>query len=164
MRQTSTRRLTLSALFSALSLGALYGATTLSAGTLAFLGIATCLSAVVFWECGNKYGVIQYIAVSLLGLLLLPKTAPLLAYILFLGYYPLVREKIKNILVRALFFTVIYFVAFLLFKNLLLQGFAPQIYHYFIWIAGGEIVFFIFDYAIMCFKIFYKERFSFLSK
>ena len=164
MRHSSTKKLTLSAFLCALSTGALWGATSLPSGTLALLCLASCLSAVCFWECGNKYGLIQYCAVSLLAFLLLPKTASILAYIFFLGYYPYVREKVKNILFRAGIFTIVYILAFYLFKNLLLAGFNAQIYHYILWLTGGEIVFFIFDYAISCFKIFYKERFSFLNK
>ena len=164
MRERNTKKLTLSALLGTLSLGSLWGSSSLGTGTLAFLGIAVCLSSVVFYECGNKYGLLHYGAVSLLSLLLFPKGVPVLAYVAFLGYYPIIREKIKHIGVRAIIFSAIYIISFLLFKNLLLEGFVPQFKHYLIWLLGGEIVFLIFDYAIMCFNIFYKEKFSFLKK
>ncbi len=163
MRTNTSKKFALAAILAAFSLIALWAATVLKTGTLALLGFSTCFSAVVFGDCGKKYGLMHYFAVSLLALLLVPKGAPLLAYILFLGYYPFVRQKVKPLFARAIIFTAVFVLSFVLFKDLLLPGLVLKGYHYFLGIVGAEIVFFIFDYAIKIFYVFYKEKFSFFK-
>ena len=159
----NTRKLAFSSVISAFSLLSIWASSVLQTGTLALLALSACFSAMVFYDCGTKYGFMHYFAVSLLAFLLVPKGAKLVAYIMFLGYYPYIRQKIKHISLRCIIFTIAFVLSFFLFKNLFLPGFELKAYHYILGILGGELLFFIFDYAIMCFGIFYKERFSFIK-
>lgn len=159
----STKKLTLSAILSAISFVTLYLSCTLNVATLALLGVSTCLSYMTFNFCGKRYGSLHYIVVSILGLLLLPFGAPLLAYVAFLGYYPLIKALVKNVFIRIIIFLAVYVLTFLLFKNLLLPAFSLLPVHYVIGILGGTVVFLIFEKAVYYFDIFIKNRLSFLN-
>lgn len=160
----SARKLAISSILTALSIISLWLSSVLFTGRLALLGLCACFSSLVFSSCGKKYGLLHYFAVTLLAFLFVPKNAQFFSYVLFLGYYPFLRLKVKPLFIRAIIFTVIFALSFIFLKNILLPGFTIAIYQYIIGLIGGIIVFFIFDYALFYFEIFTIERLSFLYK
>lgn len=155
----NTKKLAFSAVAVVFSLIALTASSTFKTGRLALLALSTCFSAMVFYDCGTKYGFLHYIAVSLLAFLLTPLSAQLFAYVAFCGYYPFIRQKIKHISLRCVIFSVAFILSLFAFCGLFSVNL--KAFHYFFIILGGEMLFFVFDYAIMCFGIFYREKFSF---
>lgn len=154
----NTRRLTLSAILTALSVICVFAAGTLPTGRMALLALSACFTCAVCTMYGTKTALIHYAAVSLLSFFLAPKGAELIAYIMFIGYYPAIRERVRALFLRALIFTAAYALSLLLFKGILLAGLELTLWQYVLLLAGGEALFFIFDYALVCFKTVYTQK------
>jgi hypothetical protein len=58
---------------------------------------ASFLVATVCVECGRKMALMAYVAVSLLGLVLVPDKEVALIYTVLLGYYPLVKPYLDRL-------------------------------------------------------------------
>lgn len=63
--------------------------------------ISPALGGVLIWvirkSLGMKYGLISYLAVGLLGMLIVPNYEATMMFIFLLGYYPLIREYLQKI-------------------------------------------------------------------
>lgn len=97
-----TARLTLCAVCTALgvvilTLGALIDVLDLSAA--AFAGIVTVLIVI---EIGGWWPWLTWAATGLLAVLLLPNKLPGVMYLLFCGWYPIVKQKLERIRLRPL--------------------------------------------------------------
>ena len=53
-------------------------------------------------ELGVKYGMISYIAVAVLGLLIVPNYEATMMFLFLLGYYPIIREYLQKIKIKIL--------------------------------------------------------------
>lgn len=82
---------------SALILISLWASSVMSFNTLAFLSLTSFLMGVIFIEGRLKTSFICYGAVSLLSLILPIDKTNALAFILFFGYYPIVKSYIERI-------------------------------------------------------------------
>ena len=111
-----------------------------------------------------SYGWMMYIAVSILGLVLIQDKMKMLPYIFFFGSYGVIKyyiEKVENIVVEILI-KLVYFSTVML----LLYVFASQILFSDvkiklpIWLIllGAQFIFFIFDYIYSQIVIFYEIR------
>jgi len=102
-QKNKTRALTLSAVFSALTVVILYFASLWPTGQLALPALASFFIAAAVIESGILHGVYVYIAAAVLSLVILPdKTVPLL-FTVFFGHYPVVKcliEKLKPVLLQ----------------------------------------------------------------
>ena len=95
----STKKLTLSALFTALSVVLLYLASVMPTGQLGFAALASLCGVGAVIETGPRGGLAVYAASSLLGFLILPEKTYLLFYVFFFGCYPVIKlmlEKIRS--------------------------------------------------------------------
>lgn len=148
-----TRNLTLSALFTALAVISLYIASVWPTGLFALVATASLFGAATVIEAGILSGVYVYVAASVLGMILLPdKDAPLI-YILFFGYYPVVKSLIERLkskilqwVLKLLVFNASLTVILFLFKSLILdvgENTPPHILIY----LGGSAVYALFDYG-----------------
>lgn len=62
--------------------------------------IGGVLILVIRKNLGIKYGMISYLAVGLLGLLIVPNYEATMMFLFLLGYYPIIREFLQKIKVR----------------------------------------------------------------
>ncbi len=95
-----TKRITYSAICLALTVIFLYAASSLSTGRIAALGLASLLCGICVSQFGVRYGIALYVGASLLALLLLPSKMFALFYVLFAGYYPIIKlfiEKLRKL-------------------------------------------------------------------
>jgi len=102
MKKT-TRKITITAVFTALSVVFMYIASLLPSGQLGFLAAAAMFGVAAAIECGLGSSAAVYIGASLLGLLIIPVKSVALIYILFFGYYPVLKalaEKAKSRIVE----------------------------------------------------------------
>lgn len=118
-----TKRVTFSAICLALTVIFLYAAATLSTGKIAALGLASLLCGICVSRFGVRYGVALYVGASILALLLLPNKMFALLYVLFAGYYPIVKlyiEKLRRLwvewILKLLFFDVILIILYIIVK------------------------------------------------
>lgn len=91
-----SRKITFSAIIAALSIIFLYGAYLIPSGKIGLYAVSSvCLAAVVI-ECGKKAAFLCYLAVSLLTFFLIPDKSFVLPFLLFLGYYPILKSYLEG--------------------------------------------------------------------
>ena len=161
-----TRKLTLSALFAALSVASLYIASVWPTGQYGIVAFASLFVAAAVIDIGPAYGFYVFIVSSALGMLILPNKAAPLLFILFFGYYPVVKsivEKIGNRVVqwflKLAVFNAALSVIYLFLKDMLL-GFSERIPGVFTIYLLGSAVFALYDYGFSNALRLYKERIS----
>lgn len=68
--------------------------------------ISPAIGGLLIWvikkNLGAKYGFVSYLAVGILGLLLIPNPEPTMMFIFLLGYYPILREYLHKIKLKIL--------------------------------------------------------------
>ena len=90
--KTQTRALSFTALSVAGAIAVLYFSTFFPTMRLTIVAIAALFTAVTVIEGGLKYGILCFVAVSLLGFFILPDRVGTLLYITFFGAYPLLKS------------------------------------------------------------------------
>ena len=161
-----TRIITISALFSALATVSLYIASVWPTGQLGLAAFSSLFVAAGVIEAGLKPGIYIYIISSAISLLILPdRSAPLL-FVLFFGYYPVIKSLIERIgsailrwLIKFFVFNASLSVIYFLLSNLIfdLQGRTPGITVLYL---GGNIIFALFDHGFTKVIWFYINRLS----
>lgn len=118
-----TKRVTFSAVCLALTVIFLYAASALSTGRLAALGLASLLCGICVSQYGVRYGFALYTGASILALLLLSSKMFALVYVLFAGYYPIIKlfiEKLRKLwaewTLKILFFNLVIFLLYLIIR------------------------------------------------
>lgn len=101
-RNTSSRRIALGGVFSALSLAIMITGSVLPAATFVAPAAAGLLLVPVAVEYGMRAGVAGYAAVSVLSLFLVPDREMSLFFIFLLGHYPLLKVGLERIRIRVL--------------------------------------------------------------
>ncbi|WP_066891987.1 hypothetical protein [Clostridium nigeriense] len=156
------KEITLSAVLIALTLIILYLNLIFPISTISILTLASLLIPVALIRGSMKSAILVYISSSIIGFFLLPINIILL-YILFFGIYGIVKyfiEKIKNIpleiLLKLIFFNMIFFISFFLFKSFIAIQITKLPLGIF-WILA-QVVFLVFDYALSLLITFYLER------
>ena len=172
--KSGTFKLTLGAMMCALSVVILYLGSTIEVLDLSMAAIASLLCIVTVIEVGGPYPWVVFSVTAVLSLLLLPQKTPALFYTAFLGYYPLIKEKLEALkkgisyALKLIIFNVALAVSAILFFYL----FAPEILLKTPFIIAGVIllnaVFIIYDIALTRLITFYiyriSPKFSFLNK
>ena len=153
------KRVTFSAIGMALTVIFLYAASILSTGRLAVLALSSLLCGVCICQYGIRYGMAVYIGSSLLSLLLIPNRMFTMVYVLFIGYYPLIKlliERLKKLwlewLLKVLFFNLILVLLYWVFKIFFMPGLdsavVSLVFKYIGWVVVGlEVVFVLYDLA-----------------
>ena len=128
------KRITFSAVSLTLTVICLYGASALPTGRVAALAIASLFCGICVSQYGVRYGVALYVGASLLSLLLVPKRMLVAIYILFAGYYPIVKLYIESLdklwaewVIKILYFNVVLIVLYMVFKAFFLPHLSSTI-------------------------------------
>lgn len=93
----NTKRLTVSAMISALSVTLLYLGSFIEVLDITMAVTASLFSAVMVIEYGKGAPWSVFGVTSVLSLILLPQKLPALMYALFFGYYPIIKEYVEKI-------------------------------------------------------------------
>ena len=153
------KRVTFSAIGIALTVIFLYAASALSTGKLAALALSSLLCGACICQYGIRYGMTVYIGSSILALLLIPNRMFTMIYVLFIGYYPVIKLLIERLnkrwlewVLKVLFFNIILFFLYMIFKLFFMPGLDSALValalKYAGWIVVGlEIVFVLYDLA-----------------
>lgn len=68
--------------------------------------ISPAIGGLLIWiirkNLGIKYGLVSYLAVGILGLLVVPNYEATMMFLFLLGYYPIIREYLQKIKIKAL--------------------------------------------------------------
>lgn len=95
-RSERTRRLSTCAMLSALGVVVLYLGSVIEVLDISMAVIASLFAifAVIEYSAGYAWSI--YAITSVLSAILLPNKFPALMYIIFFGFYPIIKEKIEN--------------------------------------------------------------------
>ncbi len=163
-----TRKLSFASVLTALTIVCLYGSTILPTGKIALLALTSLCVLVTQAECGTRFSLIQYVASALIGLLLVPTKFQIVLFIVFIGYYPIVKshiEKLNNLwlewVVKIFYFNAMLICLYFIVKYFLLQyvSFGPifdyVLSHLVIVVAILELVFIFYDYLLSLMASYY---------
>lgn len=165
-----TRSIALSAMCSALAVIILILAAVIPSGRLALTAVAGLAMILVVLRCGLAYAFGAFIVSGLLALLLSPLKGCALLYLLFLGWYPIVKSPVERIrkrpyewALKLVVFNAAFAVAFFLMKEILyadmsmplLQGWFAALF----WLAAN-VIFVLYDLAIGQLIAIYLNKFA----
>ncbi len=154
------KRITFSAMSLALTVICLYAAATLSTGKLVALGLCSLFGCICISQYGTRYGVALYIGASIVSLLLIPNKMFVLLYVLFAGYYPVLKLYIEKLdkqwaewLLKILSFNCILIAIYLVFKIFFLPALTSALTGLVLQYLGViilclEIIFVIYDWML----------------
>lgn len=168
-----TKKITIPAIMTALTLVFLFGSSYIPTGKIALLALTSMCMLVTVSECGVRYAWIQFVATSLLALLFIPSKAQVFLFIGIIGYYPILKlhiESIKNLklewLVKIMFFNALLVVSYFVLKfvilNYLSLGTIMDIVlaNTVLVVVISEIIFILYDYFLSFFARYYSEVIS----
>lgn len=166
-------KIALSGVICALSAALMFMTGVFPMASLALPCLAGMLLVVIVVEMGRKTAAIAYIATSITILLVTPDIESALLYIFFFGHYGILKSKIESIsnvfvefLLKFLSFNICVVTAYCLIGFLF--GFAQIIeqfgsfgkYSILIFLALGNVVFLIYDFAISNMVMAYQKVFK----
>ncbi|MCL2228108.1 MAG: hypothetical protein FWB97_10900 [Oscillospiraceae bacterium] len=161
-----TRKMTLSALFAALTVILLYIASVWPTGRFGLVAAASLFAAAAVVEAGLGSGFAVFAVSAAIGMLIVPNRAAPLLYIFFFGYYPMVKsliERVKGTVLQWVLKLVVFNAAltaiWFLFGELLV-GFLGYGHGALIAYLGGNVAFVLFDYGFTKLIWFYIDRIS----
>ncbi|MGI5935261.1 MAG: hypothetical protein ACOX7I_00405 [Oscillospiraceae bacterium] len=98
----STRRLTRSALLTALGCALLYVSSVVPSGRIAIVAVSGLLTAVALIHCGIYHSVAVFAITAALSAVIIPLKSCAILYAVFLGYYPIAKSLFERLKSRAL--------------------------------------------------------------
>ena len=150
-------RVALPGILLALNMIVLFGATMLPGIELTLFGVSSIFTAIVLIKISPRVSLVFYIGSALLGLVIMPNKLALIPYIIFFGYYGVVKyciEKTRHIksqwaeyILKAIVFLASFGIGIFFFKEAVLSGISLPDYPMVIIGAIGVIVFLIYDFA-----------------
>ena len=162
----STRKITLTAQMSALSIVFLYIDSVFPTGQLGFVAIASLFGIAAVIESGLVSGLIVFVISGILGFLLVPVKSVMFLYVLFFGYYPILKSLIERLrkivlewVLKLLVFNAALSVIWLLFRELIFNAEILRFGTAVVYILGN-VVFVIFDFGISKLIGFYIMKIS----
>ena len=164
--RNSTKKITLTAAFTALSVVFLYVASISPTGHLGIIAVASLFGIAATVEAGIGGGAAVYIAASAISFFLLPNKNTALIYIVFFGLYPLIKaiaEKqrsravewlIKLAAMNASLAVLIFALSALVFDISLFMGSYPVLF------LAVNAVFLVFDFGATKLTAYYINNIS----
>lgn len=124
-----TRRITLAAVFTALTVISLYLTNILPTVRLGFAAAASLFAVAAVIETGIVAAIFVFIGSSVISALLLPDKTAVLLYVLFFGYYPVIkslaekfRSKLPNWALKLVVFEAAFTLIWFLFRSLIFDA------------------------------------------
>ncbi len=167
VKRLETKKIALASLFCALSVVICIMGCVFDMADLAATAAASVTVALAGVELRGKYPYLIYAVTSALLFLFFPTSTVTLYFILFFGYYPIIRNYLLKIpkfisaIIRFAVFNVAIVAIFLLMKNLLLFEDAETTESWLIpalWVVAN-IFFAVFDFSLNIFMMAYLQVF-----
>ena len=160
----ASRKIVLSGILAGLTSIILFAESFLPAGRLGLFTLSSFFTAVIIIECGIRTGWIFYVAVTLLGFILLPDKLGVVPYAVFFGIYGIVkyytekiRKRIPEFSLKYIYFNVCLLLAYILLKELIWGEIQIELPVWVI-IIGMQIVFLIYDYIFSAMIDYYVTK------
>lgn len=158
----NTNKIALSGVLLGINMILLFGATMLPGIELTLFAMSSFVTAVVVMKASPKAAILFFVATSALGLILLPNKIALLPYVLFFGYYGIMKYyiekagifykhgksgRIAEYLVKVLIFMMGFGSGILLFGDLFLAEIHLPEYPVVLLVSASVAAFIAYDYA-----------------
>lgn len=142
----------------------------ISIGTYALPALAGVLSMVIVVEMGAKWAWMVYISTSILSLLLATDKEAVVLFILFFGYYPILKACLERLPKK----TIMYLLKFAVFNAAMILDYfitvailrVPQesftihgVFLPWVFLVVGNVVFLVYDFALSGLVLVYYQRF-----
>jgi len=151
-----TKKVALGGIVTLFSVVSLYVTTIIPTNRLFFLALSSFFISLIVIEYGNTYAFLTYLASSMLSLLIVPSKSIVLMYILFFGYYAILKgliEKIDKLLIeliiKIMVFNIAIAITYFTVSKFFFDTIAIEIPLWLL-IIVFEILFLIYDY---CFSL-----------
>ena len=161
-----TRAISLSALLSALTVVSLFFASVWPTGLFGLVAFSSLFVAAAAIESGIVYGIYVFVVSSALGMLILPDKAAPVLFILFFGYYPVLKNLFERVkpapvqwILKLAVFNAALTVLWFLLKDLFFS-FGEDMPGIILIYLMGNAVFAVFDYGYSKVLLFYMDRVS----
>lgn len=157
-RKLSSRHIALTGLLSAVSLIFLFLAGVVPSGWTGVTAVAGLAVGVAISAAGYLSGLFCYLVSGLLGLLLVPAKQVAVLYLCLFGIYPLLKNKLEHLKVRAveyvvklvyfnLVLVILYRLAFALLFARFGEGIDPALPMLPLLMVVGSVIFLLYDFA-----------------
>ena len=157
MKENKASNIAKGGMLIALTLIILYAANFITFNTLFLLGLTSALIPLAILIADLKTSLLVYIGSSILAYFIIPDKTLCLFYVLIFGPYGIAKfftEQKRSvpieIILKLLYFNIITFITFILYKQLFMANIELQ-YSLPIIIIAGNIAFFVFDYVLTVF-------------
>ena len=163
---TDSYTLSLTSMMAALSLLTLYLAGILPTARLSMYAIASFFPLAICMEQRTAYALVMYFTVGVLSLLILPNVMLVIPYLLFFGYYGIVKYHIERIpdkllafVLKLTVFNIGLLLNYFLAKNMLLTT-IPDVLKNNFWVFLGiaQVVFVAYDFIFSKLAVLYDNR------
>ena len=171
--KNNTKRLTVCAMLSALGVVLLLVGSMVEVMDIAMAALASLLCIFAVIEYGGSAPWLIFAVTGVLSLVLLPNRTPAVMYVVFLGYYPIIKEKLEKLkkpiawLLKEVIFNVSLAALFLIVRFLLMPNVSEPIWMYAVLVFLAEITFVLYDIALTRLITFYiiklRHRFKFVK-
>lgn len=164
-RRFGVRKLTVSALLTALSVVILYLASLLPSGRASVVAVAGLLPAVAVIGAGLGAGFLCYAGTGLLALILLPTKECALLYLVLFGHYPMLKSLMERLsnrvlewLCKLLLFNGLVSLLYFSFRALFLSTLSSNLISAALIYAVGNVFFILYDLAFSGLVARYQKR------
>lgn len=154
VRKERTKRLTVCAMLAALSVILLLLGSFVEVVDISMAVVASLLCVFAVIEYGGSAPWLVFGVTSILSLLLLPQKTPAVMYLLFFGYYPILKERLEKLprllswILKEVIFNVALIVMMVLSALLLFSSETDLTLLYVAFFVVAEIAFPIYDIAL----------------
>ncbi len=150
----SAHRVSLTAMFAAMSLLFLYLASVLPTMRIAmyFLSSVFVMGLVIEEEIG--LAILMFIGVSLMSLLLMPNILRVLPYVFFFGHYGIgkyyiqtrIKDKVAAYIVKLIYYNVALALIYLLAKQIIFEDILDSGIAFWLFVVLAEVAFVVYDF------------------
>lgn len=165
-----TRKLTVASVLASMMAVTLAASVVAPTGKLTFLIIASLCVLVTVIECGTHFALMGYAAASVICAVFVPFKLQTIAFIVFLGYYPIIKRYIENLhnsglewLAKILFFSAVLVIVYMVFRYALLPKIDLGVIFQFVFdhipavVVALEAAFIAYDYLLGLFASYYTN-------
>ncbi|MBZ4645159.1 MAG: putative rane protein [Clostridia bacterium] len=164
------KKVALGGFATALAVICLYLASILPTNRLFFYAISSMFLLAMVIEFGVSSAVVTYISTALLAFIIIPDKLMLIPYVLFFGYYGIIKyyvEKINNLIIewiiKLLLFNISMYILYIITVKMLFETITTR-FPIWITVVLGEIAFVVYDYGYSMAAGYYKYRLRKLFK
>lgn len=162
--KSNTRKIALNGILGALALVCLFLATVMPTNRIALYALSSFFISVAIVESGVKAGWLFYASTTLLALIIIPDKLGLVPYVIFFGFYGIVKyyiEKLDRIIpeyiLKFIYFNICLGIAWFLIRQIFIAEITVKLPWYLIIIAL-EVIFLIYDFVYTLFIAYYRDK------